>query len=82
MAKGRQTPTFHHAEEYSKTQGDYAALLSESYDLKPHEWQRDILRDWLAIDESGKLIHSYCVLEVQGKTERPAYLIRVRPGAW
>ena len=71
MAKGRQTPTFHHAEEYSKTQGDYAALLSESYDLKPHEWQRDILRDWLAVDESGKLIHSYCVLEVprqNGKT--------------
>lgn len=71
MAKGRQTPTFHHAEEYSKTQGDYAALLSESYDLKPHEWQRDILRDWLAVDDSGKLIHSYCVLEVprqNGKT--------------
>lgn len=64
-------PTFHHAEEYTKTQGDYAAQLSESYDLKPHEWQREILRDWLAVDGSGKLIHSYCVLEVprqNGKT--------------
>lgn len=69
--KGRQEPTFHHAEEYTKTQGDYAAQLSESYDLKPHEWQREILRDWLAVDGSGKLIHSYCVLEVprqNGKT--------------
>lgn len=69
--KGRQAPTFHHAEEYTKTQGDYAAQLSESYDLKPHEWQREILRDWLAVDDSGKLIHSYCVLEVprqNGKT--------------
>ena len=69
--KGRQEPTFHHAEEYTKTQGDYAAQLSESYDLKPHEWQREILKDWLAVDDDGKLIHSYCVLEVprqNGKT--------------
>ena len=69
--KGRQAPTFHHAEKYTKTQGDYAAQLSESYDLKPHEWQREILKDWLAVDDDGKLIHSYCVLEVprqNGKT--------------
>ena len=69
--KGHQEPTFHHAEEYTKTQGDYAAQLSESYDLKPHEWQREILKDWLAVDDDGKLIHSYCVLEVprqNGKT--------------
>lgn len=69
--KGNQNPTFHHAEEYSRTEGHFATLLSASYDLKPHPWQEDILNDWLAISEDGKLIHSYCVLEVprqNGKT--------------
>lgn len=71
MAKGNQKPTFHHAEKYNKTEGPYAAQLSESYDLSPHEWQRDLLDDWLAVDDEGKLIHNYCVLEVprqNGKT--------------
>lgn len=69
--KGEQTPTFHHAENYEKTEGIYAAELSASYDLVPHQWQRDLLDDWLAIDDDGRLIHSYCVLEVprqNGKT--------------
>lgn len=72
MAKrGSQTPTFHYAEKYKKTEGGYAAQLSASYDLKPHPWQEAILNDWLAVDDKGKLIHSYCVLEVprqNGKT--------------
>ena len=69
--KGNQNPTFHHAEEYEKTEGIYAAQLSASYGLKPHQWQEDILNDWLAVDDEGKLIHSLCVLEVprqNGKT--------------
>lgn len=68
---GNQEPTFHHSEKYTKSEGEYAALLSASYDLKPHPWQRAVLDDWLAVDENGKLIHSYCVLEVprqNGKT--------------
>lgn len=68
---GSQEPTFHYAEKYEKSEGEYAALLSASYDLKPHPWQRSILDDWLAVDENGKLVHSYCVLEVprqNGKT--------------
>lgn len=71
MNKGEQTPTFHHAEKYEKTEGIYAAELSASYDLVPHEWQRNVLNDWLAVDDDGKLIHNYCVLEVprqNGKT--------------
>ena len=71
MNKGEQTPTFHHAEKYEKTEGVYAAELSASYDLVPHEWQRNVLNDWLAVDDDGKLIHNYCVLEVprqNGKT--------------
>lgn len=69
--KGNQNPTFHHSEKYTKTEGGFATQLSASYDLTPHPWQEDILNDWLAIDENGILIHSYCVLEVprqNGKT--------------
>ena len=68
---GSQEPTFRYAEKYEKSEGEYAALLSASYDLKPHPWQRTVLNDWLAVDVSGKLVHSYCVLEVprqNGKT--------------
>lgn len=68
---GNQNPTFHHAEKYKKTEGSFAAQLSASYDLKPHPWQEEILNDWLAVDNNGKLIHSYCLLEVprqNGKT--------------
>lgn len=68
---GSQEPTFRYAEKYEKSEGEYAALLSASYDLKPHPWQRSILDDWLAVDANGKLVHSYCVLEVprqNGKT--------------
>ena len=69
--RGNQTPTFHHAEKYTKTEGGFASQLSASYDLKPHPWQDNVLNDWLAVDEKGMLIHSYCVLEVprqNGKT--------------
>lgn len=69
--KGCQKPTFHHAEPYEKTEGIFASQLSASYDLKPHEWQNDVLCDWLAVDNDGKLIHNYCILMVprqNGKT--------------
>ena len=68
---GNQIPTFHYAENYEKTEGKYAAMLSASYDLVLHPWQEGVLDDWLAVDDTGRLIHSYCVLEVprqNGKT--------------
>lgn len=68
---GKQEPTFHYADKYKKTEGGFASSLSASYDLKPHPWQNTILDDWLAVDNKGKLIHSFCVLEVprqNGKT--------------
>jgi hypothetical protein len=39
--------------------------------LPPFEWQRLILNDWLALDDSGHLLNSLCVLPVprqNGKT--------------
>ena len=71
IRRGNQNPTYHYAEEYVKTEGGFAAQLSGAYDLKPHPWQELILNDWLALDAQGRLIHSYCVLEVprqNGKT--------------
>lgn len=68
---GNQNPTFRHAAEYSKSEGAYASQLSASYALTPHPWQDLVLEDWLAVDKTGKLIHSFCVLEVprqNGKT--------------
>lgn len=68
---GNQNPTFRICAKYTKTEGVYAAEMSESYSLKPHPWQGLVLNDWLAVDDSGKLIHSFCVLEVprqNGKT--------------
>ena len=71
MNKGCQEPTIHVVEPYTRTQGHLATELSANYGLAPHRWQAGILDDWLAIDQDGKLVHSYCVLEVprqNGKT--------------
>lgn len=68
---GNQVPTFHYAEPYEKTEGRYATELAASYGLKPHPWQELVLEDWLAVNDYGVLIHSFCVLEVprqNGKT--------------
>lgn len=72
MAKrGSQQPTYRYTAKYKKTEGDQAAALSAAYALTPHPWQKMVLEDWLAIDNSGKLLNSYCILEVprqNGKT--------------
>lgn len=68
---GNQNPTFRHVTDYSKTEGQYAAELSSHYALTPHPWQELVLNDWLAVNDSGRLIHSFCILEVprqNGKT--------------
>ena len=68
---GNQSPTFRYAEKYEKTEGKFASALAGSYGLKPHPWQDLVLDDWLAVDDHGILIHSFCILEVprqNGKT--------------
>ena len=68
---GNQNPTFRHVSKYNRTEGEYASELSAHYALTPHPWQKLVLDDWLAVDDSGKLIHSFCILEVprqNGKT--------------
>ena len=68
---GNQNPTYRHTAPYTRSEGQYASDLSANYALTPHPWQSLVLDDWLAVDEDGKLIHSFCVLEVprqNGKT--------------
>ena len=68
---GRQTPIFHRAEPWQKTEGKYATELATAYALKPHPWQALVLDDWLAVDDKGVLIHHICYLMVprqNGKT--------------
>ena len=48
-----------------------AAKLSDVYGLAPFEWQRNVLLDWLALDDNGRLLNALCVLAVprqNGKT--------------
>lgn len=68
---GNQTPTYVHCTSYKRTQGNLAIALSDAYSLHPHPWQRNILNDWLAVDDNGKLLNSLCLLCVprqNGKT--------------
>lgn len=68
---GNQNPTFRHVSEYDRSEGEFASELSAHYALTPHPWQKLVLDDWLAVDDTGKLVHSFCVLEVprqNGKT--------------
>ena len=68
---GDQNPTYRYCTEYKKTEGAFATELSRAYALTPHPWQELIINDWLAVDEGGKLLNSFCVLEVprqNGKT--------------
>lgn len=69
--QGNQTPTYSWCESYSRTEGKLAAAMADAYGMPPHQWQRTVLNDWLALDDNGKLLNSLCVLAVQrqnGKT--------------
>ena len=69
--RGCQSPTYSWVTPYEHSQGQYAIELSAAYDLKPHPWQEQILRDWLAVDENGILVNTDCTLLVprqNGKT--------------
>ena len=71
MMLGNQTPTYSFSASYSRTHGPLAAELSKAYALNPHQWQRTVLNDWLALDDDGRLLNSLCLLDVSrqnGKT--------------
>ena len=68
---GAQAPTYSWSASYNRTEGKLASDLANVYGLPPHQWQRTILNDWLALDDDGRLLNSMCLLPVprqNGKT--------------
>lgn len=69
--KGCQEPRIRICPDYQLTYGDDAADLAKAYGLDPYPWQRSVLRDWCARDESGEYAASTAGLSVprqNGKT--------------
>lgn len=52
-----QTPTFHVAEEYSKSYGPVATAIAAAVGVTLDECQQATLNDWLAVDYRGKWVH-------------------------
>lgn len=68
---GNQTPTYSWCDSYTRTEGRFASAIADAYGLPPHPWQRTVLDDWLALDDSGRLLNKLCLLAVprqNGKT--------------
>lgn len=61
---GCQEPTFHLAPPYAESEGDLACALSARYGMPAFEWQRNVLEDWLARDDEGRLACVTCGLMV------------------
>ena len=69
--QARQTPVYSWCGSYTRTEGVFAVAMADTYGLHPHPWQKNVLNDWLALDDRGKLLNSLCVLPVprqNGKT--------------
>lgn len=69
--RGKQEPDYRFCAPFSRTEGPFAAQLSDSYALAPHPWQRLVLDDWLALRTDGRLLNSLALLPVprqNGKT--------------
>lgn len=66
-----QAPTWRSCAGYDRTLGSVAVASATQYGIPPHEWQRSVLDDWLALDDDARLLNSLCVLDVprqNGKT--------------
>lgn len=81
---GNQTPTYSFSASYSRTHGPLAAELSKAYALNPHQWQRTVLNDWLALDDDGRLLNSLCLLDVSRQNGKALSLDTEipTPGGW
>ena len=71
MTHGSQAPTYSWCASYTRSEGRFASAMADEYGMPPHPWQRLVLNDWLALDDSGRLLNALCVLPVprqNGKT--------------
>ena len=78
--QARQTPIYSWCGSYTRTEGVFAVAMADTYGLHPHPWQKNVLNDWLALDDRGKLLNSLCVLPVprqNGKTNSVAVYLDI-----
>lgn len=64
-------PSRHIAQPYARSEGGIVLTLMQRGGLKAIHWQSDVLQDWSAMDERGKVIHKVCLLACprqQGKS--------------
>ena len=69
---GNQLPTKSYKNLYSKTLYDEAIKIYERTGLKVYDWQKNILKDVMALDEDNLWAHQkygYSVPRRNGKTE-------------
>ena len=59
---GTQTTTYSYTAPYEFTEGQLAADFADSYGMPPHQWQRTVLDDWLAVESDGTLVNSLCLM--------------------
>ena len=59
---GNQVPTYSYTAPYEFTEGPLAADFADAYGTPPHQWQKTVLDDWLAVDSDGTLVNSLCLL--------------------
>lgn len=72
MRIGNQVPTRSVVLPYTKSMGDSAIYLYEDSERVAIEWQKNLIKDILAIDEDGKWVHQkfgYSVPRRNGKNE-------------
>ena len=62
--RGCQQATYSWCDSYGRTEGRAATELANAYGMAPHPWQAGVLNDWLALDDSGRLLNSLCLLDV------------------
>lgn len=72
-----QEPTWHVAPKYNRTMGDVAQEFGASFGISLDPWQRVVMDDWLALDDSGKWACSTCGLSVPRQNGKTA-LVKVR----
>lgn len=61
---GSQVPRLVYSPKFVWSAADDAAMLGESYGLRPDEWQHKVLESWLGEDSRGRLVSGKCGLAV------------------
>ena len=75
MREGRQTPTESVILPYIKTYGDDAIEIYEKGRNRLFEWQKQMIRDTLAINDDGLFVHQKFGLAVPRRNGKSEYIV-------